>query len=134
MITPPQFAWRESAQRERIKRILNAYGIKRFYHLGHARCVKGDASPNALLGYVDAKKQIYLPAYKWVLDNAPKAKAAILELRKILETRDVVLLDYNTSQKIDDPREPLSHAFLIKLFLENKYPTCERESQLFLNI
>jgi len=102
--------------------------------LGHACGVNSDTSSKALLGYVEAKKQIYLPAYKWVLDNAPKVKEAISLLRKILETRDVVLLDYNTTQKIDDPQKPLSHAYLIKLYIENKYPACEDEVQLSLNL
>jgi hypothetical protein len=33
-----------------------------------------------------------------------------------------VLLDYDTNSDVDDPRRPLSHAFLIKAFVEGIYP------------
>jgi hypothetical protein len=31
-------------------------------------------------------------------------------------------LDYNTNQDVNDPSKPLSHAFLIKAYIEGLYP------------
>ena len=44
-----------------VKRTVRKYGKT----LGHRKGVSG----NVLLNYIEARKQIYLPAYKWVLDN-----------------------------------------------------------------
>ena len=33
------------------------------------------------------------------------------------------MLDYTTNCDILDPKKPLSHAFLVKAFVEGKYPT-----------
>ena len=69
--------------------------------LGHRKGVHGEE----LLGYLTARKQIYLPCYKWVLENKP-----------------VVLLDYNTNPDPWNPKSPLSHASLIKAYIEGNYP------------
>ena len=49
-------------------------------------------------------------------------KRSLDKLRTILETRDVVLLDYNLNPDNADKSKPLSHAELIKMYLENRYP------------
>ena len=41
---------------------------------------------------------------------------------KISKTKKIILLDYNTNQDVDDPSKPLSHAFLIKAYIEGLYP------------
>ena len=35
---------------------------------------------------------------------------------------DIVLLDYNTNADYTNLKSPLSHAALIKLFIEDRYP------------
>lgn len=84
--------------------------------LGHRKGVNG----TELLGYIDARHQIYLPAYRWVLEN--KVTHIIDRLRESSKTKTIVLLDYATNCDIDDPTKPLSHAFLIKAFAEGLYP------------
>ena len=75
-----------------------------------------------LLGYDDAKRLIYIPAYKYVLENVPAVKRSLDKIRTILETRDVVLLDYNLNPDNADKSKPLSHAELIKMYLEGRSP------------
>lgn len=87
-----------------IKRTVRRFGKP----LGHRKGVKG----TELLGYIEARKQIYLPAYKWVLEN--KVANIIERLREASKTKTIVLLDYTTNCDIDNPKTPLSHAFLIK--------------------
>lgn len=75
-----------------------------------------------ILGYNTAKRLIYIPAYKYVLENVPSVKRSLDKIRTILETRDVVLLDYNLNPDNADKSKPLSHAELIKMYLEGRYP------------
>lgn len=75
-----------------------------------------------LLSYLEARVAIYLPAYKWVLSNVP----SVVELVKYIKAKsgetDVVLLDYNTNEDYRNLATPLSHAGLVKLYIEGKYP------------
>ena len=88
--------------------------VKRFGRpLGHRKGVKG----TELLGYIDARKQIYLPTYRWVLEN--KVQGIIEELREKSKDKTIVLLDYNTCCDVNDPGEPLSHASLVKAYIED---------------
>jgi hypothetical protein len=82
---------------------------------GHRRGVNG----TTLLSYRDARYQIYLPCYKWMLDNCLQDEIA--ELRQLAETQNIVLLDYETNTDIDNLSKPLSHAGLIKRYLENAW-------------
>lgn len=102
-----------------IKRTVRRFGKP----LGHRKGVKG----TELLGYIEARKQIYLPAYKWVLEN--KVANIIERLREASKTKTIVLLDYTTNCNIDDPTEPLSHAFLIKAYAEGLYPFGDKKLQ-----
>lgn len=95
-----------------IKRTVRKFGKP----LGHRKGVYGEL----LLGYIEARHLIYLPSYKWVLEN--KVNHLIEYLRKISQDRTVVLLDYATNSDIDNPSKPLSHAFLIKAYIEGIYP------------
>ncbi|MFK7031633.1 hypothetical protein V3471_14970 [Flavobacterium oreochromis] len=100
-----------------IKRTIRKYGkIK-----GHKKGVNG----KEILNYSDSKKMIYLPSYKWVLDN--KLKNEINELKKILVHKPILLLDYETSEDIFSLK-PISHAFLVKLYLEDNYPNCSNKT------
>lgn len=84
--------------------------------LGHRAGLNGER----LLSYLDARKLIYLPCYHWVLEHALSQEIA--ELRKVALERPVILLDYETNSDILDLSRPLSHATLIKRYLENGWP------------
>ncbi len=94
-----------------IKRTVRKYGKP----LGHRRLDTGE-----LLGYIDARHNIYLPAYKWVLEN--KVSSIIDRLKRASNEKTIVLLDYNTNCDVDDASKPLSHAFLIKAYVEGLFP------------
>lgn len=87
--------------------------------LGHRKGVNG----SELLDYIQARILIYLPSYLWILEN--KAQDIIERLRTESKEQDIVLLDYTTNSDVLNPRKPLSHAFLIKSYIEGNYPTVE---------
>jgi hypothetical protein len=95
-----------------IKRTVRKYGKP----LGHRKGING----TELLSYLDARIQIYLPSYLWVLEN--KVSEIIDRLREAAQKEDIVLLDYATNCDVLDPKKPLSHAFLVKAFVEGNYP------------
>lgn len=95
-----------------IKRTVRKHGQV----LGHRKGVHG----TEILGYVEAKHQIYIPSYRWMLEH--KAIEIIERLRKASETKTIVLLDYNTCCDVDDETKPLSHAYLVKAYAEGIYP------------
>ena len=84
--------------------------------LGHRKGVNG----SELLDYIEARKQIYIPTYKWILEN--KVSSIIERMKEASKTKTIILLDYNTNQDVDDASKPLSHAFLIKAYIEGIYP------------
>lgn len=95
-----------------VKRTVRKYGKP----LGHRKGVSGEE----LLGYIEARKQIYIPTYRWMLEH--KTIKIIERLREASKTKTIVLLDYNTCCDVDDPKKPLSHAFLVKAYAEGLYP------------
>ena len=95
-----------------IKRTVRTHGRV----LGHRKGVHG----TEILGYVEAKHQVYIPAYRWMLEY--RAMDIIERLRKASETKTIVLLDYNTCCNVDDETKPLSHAYLVKAYAEGLYP------------
>lgn len=97
-----------------IKRTIRRFGKP----LGHRKGVNG----SEILNYFDARMLIYIPSYKWVLDNIPTVKKLIHKITERLKLSDIVLLDYNTNYNFRDIFEPLSHAALIKLYIEGNYP------------
>ncbi|GAA1992271.1 DUF6939 family protein [Kitasatospora viridis] len=92
-----------------LKRTVRRYGAVR----GHRAGLHGDE----LLPYETARRVIYLPAFRWVLDN--RVGDLVRELR---DMQDVVLLDYTTNGDVADPRTPLSHAALIQRYAEGDWP------------
>lgn len=93
-------------------------GLKRTVRT-HGRCLghKKGVNGSELLGYIDARKQIYLPSYFWMLQN--RCAAQIKKLRDLSRSRTVILLDYDTNADIDNASKPLSHASLICRFIES---------------
>lgn len=92
-----------------IKRTVRRYGPVR----GHRAGLEGAD----LLPYGRARREIYLPAYRWVLEN--KVADLVEEVRRLGE---VVLLDYTVNGDVDDLSRPLSHAALIGRFAAGRWP------------
>lgn len=82
--------------------------------LGHQ---KGISNNMVLLSYVDARNLIYVPSYNFVLQNYLEEE--LQKIKCILESTGIVLLDYETNTDINNISKPLSHASLIKKFIEN---------------
>ena len=80
----------------------------------------GHKAGDRLLTYLEARKLIYLPTYLWVLENS--LGSLVSQLRDLSEAQAIVLLDYETNGEIENTRKPLSHAWLIKYYLEGNYP------------
>jgi len=96
-----------------IKRSERKYGKV----LGHRAGLTGDQ----LLSYGEARRQIYIPSYQWLLENC--VQDLLNELKNLGVDKTVVLLDYETNSDLDNLSRPLSHAGLIKLYLEGNWPT-----------
>jgi hypothetical protein len=99
-----------NATMKNLKRTVRRFGKP----LGHRKGVTG----NKLLNYIDARMQIYVPAYKWVLEN--KAQEQVNKLREWSKDKTLILLDYNTNEDIADPSTPLSHAAMVKAYIEGR--------------
>ena len=83
---------------------------------GHREGLTGER----LLSYEDARRAIYLPTYRWVLEH--RVEEELAELKELSGRGDVVLLDYTTNGDVADLRAPLSHAALIAAHLEDRWP------------
>lgn len=100
-----------------LKRTVRRFGKP----LGHRKGVHG----TELLGYIEARKLIYIPTYKWVLEN--KVAHIIERLRNASNSgKTIVLLDYDTNADVENGKKPLSHASLIKAYVEGIYPYNEK--------
>ena len=92
--------------------------------LGHRKGIDG----REILGYFEARMQIYLPTYRWVLENVEEVKEIVDKIKEYSKNNDIVLLDYNINIDFRDITKPLSHAGLVKLYIEGNYP---KESDKF---
>jgi len=108
-VDPSKF---EITTMKHLKRSTRVYGKV----LGHRKGVRGDQ----LLAYGEARRAIYLPAYHWVLEHC--LQDLLTALRLLEKEKPVILLDYETNCDIDVLTRPLSHAGLVKLYLEGKWP------------
>jgi hypothetical protein len=100
-----------------LKRAASTYGPA----LGHRRGLHGDV----LLGYQQARREIYLPTLRHVLEGP--AAAQVAALRELAEAGPVVLLDYTLNGDPEDLRTPLSHAALIRRHLLGDWPSEQME-------
>lgn len=103
-----------------LKRTVRKFGIP----LGHRKGAYG----KELLSYANARMMIYIPTYKWVLDNVDNVHNTVMKLKEQSKTQDIVFLDYNTSTDVYDISKPLSHANLVKLYIEENYPSINPQS------
>lgn len=113
-----------NATMKNLKRTVKRFGKP----LGHRKGVLG----KEILNYLDARMLIYLPSYKWVLENIDEVKKVICRIKERSQTHDIVLLDYNTNINVRNISAPLSHAALIKLYIEGDYPS-EMSNQTPIN-
>ena len=81
----------------------------------HGKCL-GHKYGGKILGYVEARKLIYVPAYNWVLQN--RLGMLVRKLRELSSRGTVILLDYETNEDVENADKPLSHASLIKAYIE----------------
>ena len=107
-----------------IKRTVRRFGKP----LGHRKGVHG----KELLGYIEARRLIYIPTYKWVLEN--KVSFIIDRLREASKTKTIVLLDYDTNADVENAKKPLSHASLIKAYVEGVYPYGEEQGTELVDV
>ncbi|MEU7823329.1 hypothetical protein [Catellatospora sp. NPDC049133] len=96
-----------------LKRTAAAFGPP----LGHRRGLHG----TVLLGYEHARREIYLPTYRHVLEGA--AAAEVSRLCELAERGPLVLLDYTLNGDPADLRTPLSHAALLRRHLLGDWPS-----------
>ncbi|GAB3160657.1 hypothetical protein GCM10027258_76290 [Amycolatopsis stemonae] len=106
---------------ERKLKIRSMRGLKRTVAkhgevVGHRAGVAG----TELLAHEQARRRIYLPSYRWTLEN--RLADLVTELRETSAERDVVLLDYTTNGDIEDLSKPLSHAALLRAHLAGEWP------------
>lgn len=99
-----------------LKRTVRRFGSCR----GHAFGPQG-----GLLGYREARFALYLPAYRWVLENRLQDELAALRSRS--EATTVVVLDYEVNADPEDLRRPLSHAAMVVRYLEGRWPVAGGE-------
>jgi len=99
----------QSATMKGIKRTVRTFGKMRGHRAGFAG--------KQLLPHAEARREIYTPTYRWILDQKPAAEIAAL--CKLGEGGHMVLLlDYETNCNVDDLSRPLSHASLVARFLD----------------
>jgi len=84
--------------------------------LGHREGLSG----TRLLPYREARHRIYLPSCRHVLEH--HLSGPLAELRRLCAAGLVVLLDYETNESVEDLSKPLSHAGLVKRFVEATWP------------
>jgi hypothetical protein len=87
--------------------------------LGHRDGIGGER----LLGYLEARRAIYLPLYEFVLRE--RLQEELAQLRTLAEAGPVVVLDYETNVDVDDPSKPLSHAGLVIAWLRGEWQGLE---------
>lgn len=95
-----------------LKRTTKKYGKI----LGHRRGVYG----HVIFKYHEARKRIYIRTYRWMLEN--KVFYIIKRMREVNKTRTIILLDYETNCDINNITRPLSHAYLVKAYVEGLPP------------
>jgi hypothetical protein len=101
--------------------ITNMRGLKRSVRT-HGRVIGHLCADGTILDYLSARRRIYLPAYRYVLENCVAEQ--VEKIRLWARQKTVVLLDYNLNADVNDVEKPLSHAALVRLWIEGKWPVC----------
>lgn len=95
-----------------LKRTVRRFGAVR----GHRAGLHG----TELLDYAAARRQIYLPVYRWVLE---RRVPDLVERLSGMAGDGLVLLDYSTNGDPADTSSPLSHAALLARHLTGTWPS-----------
>lgn len=80
---------------------------------------------NKKLGYIEARKQIYIPLYTHAVRNSPEWPQLMKLYQECIESNKIlVLLDYDIPkrdilQSIDDDSKPMGHSTVLALMLLN---------------
>ena len=107
-------------------RIMSMRGINRSgKKLGACFGYQKGMESEELLNEVDARKQIYIPVYEWLLEN--RCKNLVQKLREYSSTYVVVLLDNETNSDIENSKKALSPASLIVRYIVARLSEAERE-------
>lgn len=102
-------------------RVADMKGLKRSERsFGRVRGHRAGVGSPRLLSYLEARQQLYLPLYRWVLEH--RVADLVARLRAMNSQGMIVLLDYQTNGDVADLSSPLSHAALIKAFVEDRWP------------
>lgn len=91
---------------EKLKRTTRTFGTVSAHWYGDVSA----PAPERVLTYGQARREIYLPAYHFVLEN--KLQKELRELVEEATRTKLVLLDFCT-RRLDDELGPLSHAWVI---------------------
>ena len=104
-----------------LKRTVKSFGKP----LGH----RYGTNDTLILGYIEARIKIFIPAYIWVLNN--KLQLLVEELKTLSSQKDLILLDFEVNDDIINPLKPLSHAYILKCYIENNLPNTKELIELF---
>lgn len=89
--------------------------------LGHRRGVRGEE----LMDYLTARKELYVPIYNWVLEH--RCMDLCEKIMEMSKEKLVILLDYDINGDVENLSKPLSHASLVKAFVEKMMENQEVE-------
>ena len=62
------------------------------------------------------QKLIYLPSYKYVLDNVDSTKEIVARTKERYLVNDILFLDYDTNCDYWNTKVPLTYEALLKIF------------------
>lgn len=99
--------------------VTNMKGLKRTVRR-YGPCLGHAAGCDMLLGYLEARRTIYLPTYRWVLEHRLQEEVELL--RKHARNSPLIFLDYETNAEVANLKSPLSHAALVARYLEGTWP------------
>lgn len=92
-------------------------GIDQSYFSGRGKKRRGvplgHALGSELLNYRDARKAIYLPTYRYMVENTPAKDVALSIVDKAVNGEKVYVHDFDTNGDVDNTRKPLAHASVL---------------------
>ncbi len=122
-----QAAWQGLKVFENSDVDINTFKIKDFTKVdrtikqfGKLRGFRKGVNGNIILDLAEARKKLYIPTYRQVLDY--HLNTIIAQIRQFETNHNYVLLDDYVIFDIDNCNIPLSHAALIKAYIKGTYP------------
>jgi hypothetical protein len=76
--------------------------------------VIGHKYGDEIIDYITARKKIYIPSYFYILENYLQD-----DLNELIKHKKLILLDYDTNDNIENTSKPLSHASIIRDYLQS---------------